>query len=44
MKRNSLKQMYYKETFEHWKDRVGNPTLEYTRWVEDKLMDKLEEN
>lgn len=38
MKRNELKQSYYKETFENWKDKNGKPTENYTKWVEDKLM------
>lgn len=43
MKRNKLKQMYYKDenTFGYWKDENGKPTEEYTKWVENKLMEQL---
>jgi len=43
MKRNKLKQMYYKDenTFGRWKDLNGNPTKEYTKWLENKLMEQL---
>ena len=42
MKRNKLKQAYYKETLNHWKKEDGTPTVEYTKWVEDKLMNHIE--
>ena len=42
MKRNELKQAYYKDTFKRWKDEKGKPTEHYTRWVEDKLMECIE--
>ena len=46
MKRNKLKQMYYKDisTSGYWKDSLGKPTEEYTRFIEDKLMAELEKN
>ncbi len=41
-KRNTLKQEYYKTTFNsYWKDSEGKPTIEYVNWLEDKLVKKL---
>ena len=41
-KRNTLKQEYYKTTFNsYWKDIEGKPTIEYVNWLEDKLVKKL---
>lgn len=42
MKRNELKQAYYKDTLERWKDENGKPTEDYTRWIENQLMKQLE--
>ena len=41
-KRNTLKQEYYKTTFNsYWKDSEGKPTIEYVNWLEDKLVKKF---
>ena len=37
MKRNEIKQEYYKETGEYWKGKNGMPTIEYVNWIEDKI-------
>lgn len=37
-KRNTLKQQYYKETCNYWKDRENKPTLHYVNWLEDRLL------
>ena len=42
MKRNKIKQYYYKDTLKRWKDGKGKPTEHYTKWVEDKLMWHIE--
>ena len=37
-KRNTLKQEYYKTTFNsYWKDAEGKPNIEYVNWLEDKI-------
>ena len=38
MKRNELKQMYYKETSNYYKDKDGNINKEYLNWVEDNYI------
>ena len=38
-KRNTLKQEYYKTTFNsYWKDEGRRPTIEYVNWLEDKIL------
>ena len=45
MKRNKLKQEYYKETYKHWKTLENEtvPTIDYVKWLEDKVMALLDE-
>ena len=42
-KRNTLKQEYFKLNLGWWKDKEGNPTIEYVNWLEDKLIKELKE-
>ena len=37
MKRNTLRQEYYKSAGGHWKNKEGDVNIEYVNWVEDKL-------
>lgn len=41
MKRNELKQAYYKETGNYYKDKDGLINKEYMNWLEDKLINNL---
>lgn len=37
MKRNTLRQEYYKLGLGHWKTHNGRLNIEYVNWIEDKL-------
>lgn len=39
-KRNTLRQEYYKTGDGHWKDLEGKPNIDYTKWLEDKVLQK----
>ncbi len=42
-KRNTLKQEYYKTSLnQYWKDSEGKPTLEYVKWLEEKVLKNKE--
>ena len=43
-KRNTLRQKYYKETGLYWKkSNIGNPTIEYCKWLENELLTEIEQ-
>ena len=44
MKRNYLKQKYYKETGNQYKDPKGLINKEYMNWLEDELIIKNRED